>query len=222
MEVKLSLKKFLSKVLVATLGLLVVCLAVYIFGLPLYPEIKYDLAPGQPSQAIAQLPGEEQNSEVSQAADTSTEAVLPAVLPASETKTTRKGNYLLIPKIGVDIPIVDSDNSKWALNRGAWRLPQTSTPDKGSNTAIAGHRFKYLPPSNLTFYLLDKLAKGDKITIFWSGTIYNYRVTETKIVPPTEVSVLDATAKSIVTLITCDPIFTQKNRLIVIGELINQ
>jgi LPXTG-site transpeptidase (sortase) family protein len=220
MEEQKTSKKFLSKALVATLGLLTVCLGLYIFGLPFYPELKYRFFPPQQDLAAGQIAGEE---EVVQTVETSTPAALPSSLPSDqETKKERKGNYLIIPKIGVDIPIVDSDNSAWALNHGAWRMPQTSTPDKGSNTVIAGHRFKYLPPSNLTFYLLDKLAVGDKFMIIWSGKLYNYQVTETKIVPPTEVSILDATEKSQVTLLTCDPVFTQKNRLIVIGELIGQ
>jgi len=215
MEEKVSKKKFSSKALVAILGLLIVCLSVYIVALPFYPELKYRFFPPQASQVVP-------DAEVVEAAQTSSLAAAPTSLPGDQkTNKERKGNYLLIPKIGVDIPIVDSDNSAWALNRGAWRMPETSTPDKGSNTAIAGHRFKYLPPSNLTFYLLDKLTEGDKFMIIWSGKLYNYQVIEKKIVPPEEVSVLDATEKSVITLITCDPVFTQKNRLIVVGELIN-
>jgi len=206
-------KKFLAKALVAILGLLIVALAAYIFGLPFYPEIKYQLLGKQQSEEFNQIALEQKNSELSQAQNATTSA--PAV-------GERKGNFLIIPKIGVDIPIIDSDNSRWALNQGAWRMPETSTPDKGGNTAIAGHRFKYLPPNNLTFYLLDKLVQGDTFEIIWSGKSYIYQVSETKIVPPTEVSVLNQTEKSIVTLITCDPIFTQKNRLIVIGELVTQ
>lgn len=194
-------KKIFSKPSVAILGLLIVVLALYAFGLPFYPEIKYRL--------LSKYQSEEFSQRV-QAADSS--------LSLSGNKE-RTGNYLIIPKIGVDIPIIDSDNSDLALSRGAWRMPETSTPDKGGNTVIAGHRFKYLPPNNLTFYLLDKLAKGDKMTIIWSGKTYNYKVAETKIVSPDEISVLDPTQETTLTLITCDPIFSEENRLVVIGEI---
>ena len=200
-----KIKQYLLKALVAILGLLVVGVALYILIFPFYPEIiyKFSVKPA-----------------VSQIASQTTSGVAVAMLPSAEN--LELGNRLIIPKIGVDIPIVDSQNSTWALARGAWRLPETSTPDQGSNTAIAGHRFKYLPPNNLTFYLLDKLQAGDGLVIVWSGKEYDYQVVESKIVPPSEVSVLAPTEKAIITLITCDPIWTQKNRLIVIAELVSK
>jgi sortase A len=106
------------------------------------------------------------------------------------------------------------------LSQGAWRLPETSTPDLGSNTVISGHRYKYLPPNNLTFYLLDKLAAGDIINVVWKNKEYDYRVRESKIVPPTQISILDPTEEPILTLFTCDPIFSEKNRLVVTADLI--
>ena len=203
MNLSENLKQKCLKALVAILGLLVVCLAVYIFIFPFYPEIEY--------QFLLRVQG------FSRAANQTVSSA--QMLPVSENLDL--GNRLIIPKISVDTPIVDSQNSVWALNHGAWRMPQTSTPNKGSNTAIAGHRFKYLPPNNLTFYLLDKLVVGDGVAIVWEGKEYDYRVTDNKIVPPTEVSVLAPTEKPTLTLITCDPIFSQKNRLVVTAELIN-
>lgn len=202
-------KYYLLKALVAILGLLIVGLLAYVLILPFYPEIEYNFWPGQKSASSDQ-------AAVPQAAEPAKNTV--AKLPVADL--AERANSLIIPKIGVDIPIVDSSDSAWALNRGAWRMPETSTPEKGSNTAIAGHRFKYLPPNNLTFYLLDKLVAGDVLVVIWSGKEYQYQVVETKIVLPTEVSVLAPTEKSIITLITCDPIFSQRNRLIVTAGLI--
>lgn len=127
-------------------------------------------------------------------------------------------NLLIIPKIGVKIPIVEGKDES-TLNRGAWRLPETSTPDKGSNTAITGHRWLYRPPSEKTFYLLDKLEKDDVFFVYWEGKRYNYRVISKTIVAPTAIEVLEATDNSIVTLLTCHPLFSTKQRLIVQGEL---
>ncbi len=204
MELEKNSKQKYLKALVAILGFLVVCLAVYIFIFPFYPEIKYKFSV---------------KPEVSKIASETNATSVQMLLLAGDLEP---GNRLVISKIGVDIPIVDSQNSAWALNRGAWRLPETSTPPAGGNTAIAGHRFKYLPPNNLTFYLLDKLVIGDGLAIVWEGKKYVYRVTGSKIVLPTEVSVLAPTEKPTLTLITCDPIFSQKNRLIVTAELIEQ
>ena len=99
-------------------------------------------------------------------------------------------------------------------------MPESSTPDKGGNTVITGHRFKYLPPNNLTFFLFDKLAKDDIISVIWRGKNYFYKIKETKIIKPPELSILKPTDASTLTLYTCDPVYSQKNRLVVIGELI--
>jgi sortase A len=143
-------------------------------------------------------------------------------LPQTEDKKIEQkkddSNRIIIKKIGVDAPIIESKNEKYGLNRGAWRLPDSSTPDIGGNTVITGHRFKYLPPNNLTFYLLDKLEKGDKIDVRWKGKILKYEVYLTKIVPAEDTSVIAPTDEPILTVFTCDPIFSTKNRLVVLAK----
>jgi sortase A len=69
---------------------------------------------------------------------------------------------------------------------------------------------------------LDKLQAGDGFVVIWSGKEYDYQVVGSKIVLPTEVSVLAPTEKPTLTLITCDPIFSQQNRLIVTAELVSK
>ena len=99
-------------------------------------------------------------------------------------------------------------------------MPDSSTPDKGGNTVITGHRFKYLPPSNLTFYLLDKLTKGDLITVIWHKKDYIYRVREVKVVPATDFSVIEPSDKPILTLFTCHPIYSTEKRLVVVSDFV--
>jgi sortase A len=139
-------------------------------------------------------------------------------LPASEYDVSP--NRLIISKIGVNAPIVESKNADYGLSRGAWRVPETSTPDKGGNTVITGHRFKYLPPNNLTFYLLDKMEPQDIITVLWQDKEYFYRVSQKKIISPDQTQILNATKEPVLTLYTCDPVYSQKNRLVVVAELI--
>jgi len=230
MNWQVNSKQIYLKALVAILGLLVICLTAYIFLFPFYPDIQYRLRhQAEPQTAVdltspilaetSGLPSEPILAETSVSSSTPAQTPVQALSLVGDEKD-KFINRLVINKIGVNIPIVESLDANWALARGAWRMPQTSTPDKGSNTAIAGHRFKYLPPNNLTFYLLDKLAVGDSLIVFWAGKEYQYVVVASKIVPPTEVSVLAPTQKATLTLITCDPIWTTKNRLIVTGELV--
>ena len=90
------------------------------------------------------------------------------------------------------------------------------------NTVITGHRFKYLPPHNLTFYLFHKLEAGDIFSVIWNEQDYYYRIKEVKIVDKTEVSILDSTEEPTVTLFTCHPIYSTEQRLVVVGELIEE
>ena len=129
------------------------------------------------------------------------------------------GNRVIIPKIGVNAKVVEGE-SEQALQKGAWHLPSTSTPDQGSNTVITGHRFRFLPPNNTTFYLLDKLGAGDQITVIWEDKEYQYIVKETKVVTPDQVEILNPSEQSILTLFTCTPLFTSEKRLVIISELI--
>ena len=129
-------------------------------------------------------------------------------------------NKIIIPKIGVNINVSDTDDQDEALSKGAWHFPETSTPNGGGNSAFSAHRYQYLPPHSETFYLLDKLETGDTFIVVWDGKEYLYSVYETMIVSPYSVEVLNSTEKSTVTLITCNPLFSTKERLVVRGELI--
>ncbi|MBN1618549.1 class E sortase [Candidatus Dojkabacteria bacterium] len=134
-----------------------------------------------------------------------------------EVDATSTGNKIYIPVIGLDANIVEGQTED-ALLLGAWRRPNSSTPDKGGNTVITGHRFQYLPPNNLTFYHLDKVQVGDEIVIFWEGKRYEYIVIETKVVEPTDTYVEDQTEEPRLTLYTCTPLFTANQRLVVVAE----
>lgn len=137
----------------------------------------------------------------------------------AEKKIEIEGDYLIIPKIGVKIPIVEGKDES-ALDKGAWLLPESSPPNLVGNTVLAGHRFKYKPPHQETFYLLDKLEKGDVLLVFWKGKEYSYNVVSSEVVDPKAVEVLGKTSQPILTLITCHPLFSDQKRLVVIGERI--
>lgn len=160
---------------------------------------------------------------IPQAATSTTVSLLatsqPPTLPEA-TQEPKADSRLFIKKIGVSVPIVEGKDAG-ALLYGAWRYPGTSRPHKGSNTVIFGHRFRYLPPNNTTFYHLNKLAIGDAFGVQWLGKTYNYKVTETKIIQPNDFSVVQPTEKPRITLITCAPLFSTKERLVVVGELVS-
>lgn len=128
-------------------------------------------------------------------------------------------NKIIIPKMGVDSEILEGNNEE-VLWRGIWRMPIGSTPSAGGNTIITAHRYLHRPPSPKTFYLLDKLQSGDIITLYWEGEKYEYKVSDTKIIEPDDLTILHNTASDRLTLFSCTPLFTSQQRLVVIAEKI--
>lgn len=202
-------KVSLLKAVILVLEAAAVGVAIYLVVLPFYPTVKYKVVykRGEAVQEAQDM--DKVKEKVKQ---------IKNHLPASEYAVSP--NRLIITKIGVNAPIVESRSAEYGLSKGAWHMPDSSTPDKGGNTVITGHRFKYLPPSNLTLYLLDKLTKGDLITVIWRGQDYIYRVREIKIVPNTDFSILQPSEKPILTIFTCHPIYSTEKRLVVISDLV--
>ncbi len=127
-------------------------------------------------------------------------------------------NRLIIEKINVEMPIIEGATEQSSLRSGAWHMPKTSDPEKGGNMVLAGHRYLRQPPSKNTFFNLDKLTAGDSLKVVWNGQLINYKVTETKIVNPDQVEILENSDKSQLTLITCAPLYSSKQRLVVIAQ----
>lgn len=130
-------------------------------------------------------------------------------------KNTPTDNRLVIPKLALDQPIHQGASPK-LLNKGVWARPNTSTPPQAGNTVLTGHRFTYDGPA--TFYSLDKLTVGDRIVIYWQGKEYAYKITETKVVPATAVEIETPTKDPRLTVYTCTPIWSAKDRLVVIAK----
>lgn len=137
---------------------------------------------------------------------------------------------LKISKIKVEAPIildVNGNNKEIyfkALEGGVAHFRGTAKPGEGSNIFIFGHSSFYpdRPGDYKEIFLsLADLSLDDEIIIYYQGKNYQYRVVETKIVEPTDVSVLKPTAQEQVTLMTCVPPGTVEKRLVVIGKPAN-
>ncbi len=125
-------------------------------------------------------------------------------------------NMLIIPRLLMQEKINEGKTIA-ALRNGTWRRPNTSTPDKNSNTVIVGHRFTYNGAA--VFYNLDKVKVDDEIVVYWNKKKYVYTVERIKEVPPTAIEVEDSTSEERLTLYTCTPIWSAKNRLVVQAKL---
>ena len=141
---------------------------------------------------------------------------------------------LIIPKIGVDVPIVwdavaSSEVSlNAAMDRGvAWFNIKgaNARPGELGNFVVSGHSSNdWLDGGDYKFIFarLEQLSEGDAIYVNYNSTRYTYTVTGTKVVKPTDVSSLHiGTDKPRITLITCTPLGTALNRLLVFGDQIS-
>lgn len=128
-------------------------------------------------------------------------------------------NRLIVPAMGVDAGIIESASQE-ALMQGVWHIPGSARPGEDGNIVIAAHRWLHKPPHPETFYLIDKLKVGDPIFYDFNGTRYEYRVTKTFIVNPDDVEIL-AQDENKLTLFTCTPLYSTKQRYVVTAELVS-
>ncbi len=171
-------------------------LAVYIAAAPFLPEFTWWAQHSTPLKTITPPANVEAIANGTQA---------PAIT----------GNVLVVPRLGMQETIYGG--GMISLRYGVWRLPYTSTPDKGGNTVLVGHRFTYTEPRGV-FYYLDKVQVGDLITAYWNSKPYQYKVTSINVVPPDDVAVEANTSSPRLTLYTCTPLWNAKDRLIVVAE----
>lgn len=118
---------------------------------------------------------------------------------------------IIIPSIGVEETI-----NNVSLNQGILNDPGDSVPTKNP-VILYGHRTLQGSP----FLRLNELSKGDTLLLEWPGIgELKYNVLNNIIVPAD--SELDVHGKNNLYLITCDPIGSTENRMIVQGELIEK
>ncbi|MCL6096343.1 MAG: sortase [Patescibacteria group bacterium] len=137
---------------------------------------------------------------------------------------------ILIPKLGANakvFPNVDaSDPNQFlpVLKQGVAHAKGTVFPGMKGNIYLFAHstdNFWDVGRYNAIFYLLKDLLPGDDVVIFFQNKRYNYVVTGSKTVDPTDVSyIVNAQNQSQETLIlqTCWPPGTTWKRLIVFAK----
>lgn len=131
----------------------------------------------------------------------------------NNTESRPEDDTLVIPSINLQQQIFDGPSSG-VLNKGVWHRPNTSTPNQKGNTVIVGHRFTYTNP-NGEFYHLDKVRVGDKIVVYWQGAKYVYTVEKSYVTHADDSNVEQPSQDDILTLYTCTPLWSAKDRLVI-------
>ena len=116
---------------------------------------------------------------------------------------------IVIPSIGVNEKLNNE-----SLSLGVLHEPTSYAPLQG-DVLLFGHRTLQGSP----FLRLNELSAGDELLLEWPGTgEITYNVIDSKVVPATyQLEAVEG--GNYIYLITCDPIGSTENRLIVQGEL---
>ena len=141
---------------------------------------------------------------------------------------------LIIPKITVQVPIVwdaiasDQNSLNAAMDRGvAWfNIPGANAhPGEKGNFVVSGHSSNdWLDKGDYKFIFarLEQLSVGDTIYVNYNSKRYTYTITNTQVVKPTDVGALIGdNSKPRITLVTCTPLGTALNRLLVFADQVS-
>jgi sortase A len=132
------------------------------------------------------------------------------------TQSPEQALHIQIPAIGINMrPIVQGDG--WEqLKKGVGQHIGSANPGEKGNLVLAAHNDIY----GEIFRDLDKMKKGDQITIYTRQHGYIYVVSENpKIVEPTAVEVMAPTSDAVLTLISCYPYLVDNKRIVVRARL---
>ena len=134
--------------------------------------------------------------------------------PVFITPSAQSPVRVRIPAIQVDHPAVQGDD--WEnLKRGIGHRIGSANPGERGNMVLSAHNDIY----GEIFRHLDQLRPGDEVFVHTNSEVFRYVVRETRVVPPTEVSVMAPTQGPTLTLISCYPYLVNTERIVVFGDL---
>lgn len=169
----------------------------------------------QKEQKIEELPDGESNQVTSSSEEVNQEEHNGNIVAKNPLEGIPRDHILgaiEIPSIDLQLPLFKKVTDHY-LQIGPCKFEETPTIGTVGNAVIAGHR-NYRHGDQ--FNRLDELDKGHQILLYQEEQIYTYEVTEHFIVEADAIWVMDniPDSKSL-TLITCHPIHTGEQRLII-------
>ncbi len=183
----------------------------------IWARIQQDSLAGQVARVERSAPTP---SEAHALAHLHTNAQRLALLAQALRKTTPIGSgvgRIGIPSLGVSYLLVNGTDTA-SLVKGPGIYPQTPFPGAPGTTAVAGHRTTFLAP----FRNIDRLRPGQLIRIQMPYGDFSYAVTRTRIVDPTDFSVIRPVGYQQLVLSACDPPFSAAKRIIIFARLVHR
>lgn len=135
---------------------------------------------------------------------------------------------ITIPEIDVDATIanptsVNTTSLDAALLHGAVRYPTSAKLGEEGNVVLFGHS-SYLPVVHNSAYKafngIQKLEKGDRITVSSAGRAYVYAVTAVYAAKADEDAIPLTKEGHTLTLVTCDSFASKQDRFVVTATLV--
>jgi sortase A len=120
-----------------------------------------------------------------------------------------------VPRMGLKMVVVNGTDHD-SLTKGPGRDGRTAMPGEGKLVYIAGHRTTYSAP----FSHIDKLRKGDRVTLRMPYATLTYSITGHRIVVADDFSVLKSRGYEQLALQACHPRFFATHRYIAYAKLV--
>jgi sortase A len=115
-----------------------------------------------------------------------------------------------IPALGISEPLLEGITLT-TLDKGPGHWPGTAMPGKLGNVVVAGHRTSF----GRVFRHIDDLVPGDEVIFTTTDGRFRYLVTETTIVAPDALYVVEQTEAHTATLFACHPPGSTRQRIVV-------
>jgi sortase A len=120
-----------------------------------------------------------------------------------------------IARIGENAVVVDGTDTA-SLRKGPGIYDDAPFPGAPGTVAIAGHRTTYLAP----FRHIDRLRPGNLIVLEMPYGRFTYRVQQTRIVDPSQVSVVKRVGYDRLVLSACHPLYSAAQRIVVFARFV--
>lgn len=134
---------------------------------------------------------------------------------AERARTGDPLGRLEMPAIG-QRSIVLQGTGQAELRKGPGHYTPTSLPGQRGTVGIAGHRTTWEQP----FRRINELQAGDRLVMAMAYGRFTYSVEKTRIVKPSEVSVLAAAGgRERLVLTACHPLYSAAQRIVVFARL---
>jgi sortase A len=120
-----------------------------------------------------------------------------------------------IPAIDASFVVVDGSDAA-SLRKGPGIYDETPFPGAPGTVAIAGHRTTYAAPLRD----IDDMRPGDAVTVKMPYGRFSYEVQQTRIVEPSELSVIRRVSYDRLVLSACHPLYSAAKRIVVFARLV--